>query len=145
MYTTTNSIDNRRNGFTIIEVIITIVIIGILLGIGIMSFANSQNRAKKEQAIAVADKVKLVLDSYYSEKDRFPKEQTVLVSYLNSKSQTETATLFGNTTNFVYAATTASGGTCAETGINKCEKYTITVKKAAWLGGSSDNDVVVTP
>lgn len=132
-------------GFTVVEIVVVVVVIGILLSIGIVSFANSQNRAKKEQAIVVGDKVKLVLDSYYSEKNRYPKEQSTIVTYLNSKNQTATATAFGNTTNFGYAATTATGAACNETGVVKCEKYTITVKKAAWQGGSSDSDVVVTP
>lgn len=145
MHVKNNTTINKRNGFTIIEIIVVVAVIGILLGIGIMSFASSQNRAKKEQAIAVADKVKIALGSYYSEKDRYPKDQSVLVTYLNSKNQAATATAFSDTTNFGYLGTAADGTACNETGVTKCEKYTITVKKAAWQGGSSESDVVVTP
>ncbi len=137
--------DKKLAGFTLVEIIIVMVVIGILLTIGVMSFTSSQNRGKKEQAIAVADKVKLTLGTYYSEKDRYPKEQSVVISYLNTKNQTTTASAFGNTATFIYAGTTASGDACSETGANKCEKYTITVKKTAWRGGASEADVVITP
>lgn len=142
---TNNKNSNKHSGFTLIELIIAVVIIGILIGIGITSFTSSQNRAKKEQAISVADKVKLTLGSYYSEKDRYPKDQSTVITYLNTKNQAATATAFGVTANFVYAGTTASGGACSETGASKCEKYTITIKRVAWQGGSSESDVVVTP
>lgn len=136
---------NIQKGFSLIELLVVIAVIGILLGIGITSFANSQNRAKKEQAVAVAEKVKLALGSYYSEKDRYPRNQSTVVSYLNSKNQASTATEFGATATYVYTGTAAGGGTCSDTGADKCEKYTITIQKNAWNGGSSDTNVVVGP
>lgn len=141
-----NNTKSRNNGgFTIIEAIVAVVIIGILLSIGVASFTNSQNRAKKEEAIAVAEKVKLTLGTYYSERDRYPRDHATVVSYLTTKGDSETATEFSNTTNFTYQGTTAGGGNCAETGANKCERYTITVNRAAWNGIASEPNEVITP
>ena len=136
---------SQYGGFTIIEVIAVVGIIGILLAIGVMSFSSLQNNAKKEEAIAVADKVKLRLDSYFSEKDRYPKTQSTVISYLTTKGDTKTATEFSDTIKFVYTGTTASGESCDETGANKCERYTITISKTVWNGGTSESDEVITP
>lgn len=140
----TNAQRSQR-GFTLIELIVIIVIIGILLALGIGSWSSSQNRSKKEAAVAVAEKVKLTLGTYFTEKDRYPAAQGTVTSYLTSKGDSATATSFGDTSKFVYTGLTASGGACNETGANKCEKYTITINKSVWQGGSSDSDVVVTP
>jgi len=132
-------------GFTIVEIVIILVVLGMLLSVGLMSFTNFQNRSKKETAIAVADKVKLTLSTYYSEKDRYPHAQTGVggvSEYLSAKGDTVTATEFVNTSKYVYQATTAIGTPCSGGGVDKCEKYTITVKKETWSG---DSDVTVTP
>lgn len=134
-----------RLGFTIVELIIVVVVIGILLTLGIGSFTSSQNRAKKEEAIATAEKVKVILGSYFSEKDRYPKQQSTVISYLTSKGDTKAATALGDATKFVYAGTTASGGSCDETGANRCEKYTLTIRKTIWNGGGSESDEVIRP
>ena len=139
-------ITNGQTGFTIIEVIVVVAVIGILIGIGIGSFASTQNRTIKEEAKVTADKVKLVLDKYFSEKDRYPRAQSTVVNYLNSKGDTETATLFNDTSVYTYSGTTAEGATtCTETGGVRCERYTITIHKTAWDGADSEADIVVTP
>lgn len=145
MDTQSKSAARRYAGFTIIELVTIIAVIGILLTIGVASFSSSQSRAKKEEAVAVAEKAKLMLNSYFSEKDRYPRTQTALTNYLTLKGDTKSATALGDTTKYVFEGTTGAGGTCADTGFPKCDKYTITVKKAAWQGGASDSDAVVTP
>lgn len=132
-------------GFTVVELVVVIVLIGVLLVAGMVSLTSSGNRSKKESAIAVADKVKLALGTYYSEKNRYPQSQTGgsgVTGYLTSKGDTATAAEFGDTAKFVYAATTATGTACSDSGVAKCEKYVITVKKETWAG---DSDVTVRP
>lgn len=132
-------------GFTVVELVVVVVLFGILLVVGTLSLASSQNRSKRESAVATADKVKLALASYYSEKNRYPQAQTGaggVTGYLTAKGDTATATEFGNTAKFTYTATTATGAACSDSGTDKCEKYVITVKKETWAG---DSDVRVTP
>lgn len=145
MYMREKKDTTSKAGFTVIEMIVVMVILGILITVGMISFTSWQNRGKQESAVAVAEKVKLILDTYYSEKDRFPQAQTgatSVVSYLTSKGDTSAATEFGNTAKYTYTATTATGAACSDTGTNKCEKYVITVKKETWSGSS---DITVKP
>lgn len=137
--------NDKVNGFTIVEIIIVVGVIAILLGIGIGTFANTQNRAKKEEFITVAEKVKVHLNTYYSEKNRYPSTMATVVSYLNSRGETELVTDFNNSSAFTYAALDAAGTSCADTGADACERYTITINKTAWGGGTADTNKVIEP
>ncbi len=136
---------SHRSGFTIIEVIVVVSIIGILLAVVIVGVGSYQSRAKKADATAAAEQVKLKLSTYFQSRNRYPVTQTDVVNYLNSVGATDLGTKFTSTTNYSYAATMADGSTCTLTGVSTCDKYTITVKKAAWNGNSSDSDVTITP
>lgn len=125
--------------------IVVITIIGILLAIGIGFLGSTQSRSKKESAVATAEKVKLKLTGYFDDKNRYPRTQAEVTSYITGLGDTTMATDFGDTTKFDYLGTTPDGSTCAATGVVKCEKYTITVKKSGWQGNVTDSDVVVTP
>lgn len=133
-----------NNGFTIIEVIVVIAVIGVLLAIGIGSFNSSQNRAKKEEAVAIAEKVKLHLGTYFSKNDQYPRNQTQVVSDLTASDKVTLANDFSNTSKFSYTATNGAGIACDSTTI-RCEKYTITVKKETWNGGAAESDEILRP
>ena len=145
MYTKNRDTVQKSRGFTIVEIFVVIAVIGVLLAIGIGSWSSSQNRSKKETAVAVAEKVKLSLGKYFTSYDRYPATQSKVTNYLTTQGDTSLATSFGDTTKFVYSGTTASGGACDDTTAARCEKYTITVKKTIWQGGTSDTDVTVMP
>lgn len=135
----------KTSGFTIVEIIIVVGVMAILLGIGIGAFTNTQNRAEKEEFITVAEKVKLHLGTYYSEKNRYPSALATIVTYLNSRGETELATEFNNPAAFTYAATDAAGTACADTGEDACERYAITINRTAWGGGTADSNEVIEP
>lgn len=142
---TKNKSNARRSGFTVVEVIIVIVIIGILLALGVGSWTSSQNHARRETAIGVAEKVKLSLGKYFNTYDRYPSTRAKVTTYLTEQGDTTTATTFSDTAKFDYLGMSASGGPCDDTTVNRCEKYRITVKRAIWQGGTTDTDVTVTP
>lgn len=135
-----------KKGFTVIELVIVIVIIGIVTAIGVSWVSSSANRAKKDGAVATATQVKQELSAYFSAKGRYPQTQTQVTTFLtNERNKTELATEFGSTALFGYQGTTGAGGACSATGQPACEKYTITVKKSGWGGTAADSDITIAP
>lgn len=76
----------RENGFTLIEVLTVIIIIGILAAIAIPKFASSSLNARRKADITTAHQVKGALDRYQLENGAYPKntELTVTDGAVNS-------------------------------------------------------------
>ena len=55
----------QRRGFTIVEIIITITIMGILLTLTVVTLGNNQMRARDEERKADIESIALNLESYY--------------------------------------------------------------------------------
>jgi prepilin-type N-terminal cleavage/methylation domain-containing protein len=138
----------KKRGFTIVELMVVIAVIGILLSIVVISYSGYQTRAKKSAVNATIQQVKLKLGDYYTDNNSFPKTKADVVTYLNSVNASSVATDFNttkNSTSIVYTPTASGGGSCT-TGspVPACVQYTITVAPAYWGGGSSDTAISVT-
>ncbi len=136
----------RTRGFTIIEVIVVLVVMGILLGVVGAYLGSSAKQSRREAAETVAQKVKIKLGSFYSEKNRYPISTAEAVTYLNSPTggnDTELGTSFNDNSKFQYAPRTNSGVVCTTGNAVQCDRYTITILKNGWGGSSSDVDIVV--
>lgn len=120
-----------RKGFTVVEVIVVIVIIGIVLTVGMIGVGESNKRNSRETAVAAAERVKIHLSAFYSEKDRYPVDREEARVYLATKDA-ELATTFSDTVKFDYAPRSAADGSCSLTLGSTCKRYTITVKAEAW-------------
>ena len=129
----------NQSGFTIVELLIVIVIIGILATIGFVSFANAQNRAKKSKAEATISQVKSKLGEHFAENNNYPVDKSAVVTYLNANGGSTTATEFGGT-DYGYTASPAS---CDNTATD-CTSFTLTASASYWNGESSEN-ISVTP
>lgn len=62
---------HRNGGFTMIEVMIAVAIIGVLASVAIPTFQNYQNRSKRSEAFANLSAIAKLETSYYGEYDAF--------------------------------------------------------------------------
>ena len=75
-----------RNGFTLIEIIMVIVIIGIIAAVSIPAFVNLQNEAKQKSELSIIGAVKSGIHNYYAESltlSRLPRYPVVLDNATN--------------------------------------------------------------
>ncbi|MDP2980736.1 MAG: prepilin-type N-terminal cleavage/methylation domain-containing protein [Candidatus Omnitrophota bacterium] len=121
-----------RKGFTLVEVLIVVIIIGILASIGIPQFAASIEKAKGGEARAGLGHIQTGEKVYYAEKEFYtnnigtPGVQGDLDIILTQKFWTFTMSTPSSTT---YIATaTRSGGT--QSG------QTLTMDQAGTIGGT---------
>lgn len=138
------SSSNKTRGFTIVELIVIIVVIGILAGIGIVSYSGSQNRAKKESYNATAQQIKLKLAEYYTDKNMYPDGGTSALAYLNATGSESLATTVSTSGQYNYQPRTKAGAGCTEAARN-CQDYTITISATNWRGASPADDIIVRP
>lgn len=66
----------RENGFTLIEVLVVIIIIGVLGAIAIPKLASSTENAQRKADVATAHQVKAALDRYEVENGTYPTDLT---------------------------------------------------------------------
>lgn len=75
------------NGFTIVEMLITIVIIGILMTIGITSFSNIRTEVQDQDKLSKATVISQALENYYEKHGEYPDcNQIVGVSSTDASS-----------------------------------------------------------
>ena len=96
---------NSTTGFTIVELLIVIVVIGILAAITIVAFNGIQNRGKTSSAQSAATGVDKKAEAYNADKGTYPVSSAILTG----AASTETFALSGVafTTTAITAAPTA--------------------------------------
>ena len=62
----------KERGFTLIEIIIVVAIIGILVAIALPQYQNYQIRSKVTEALVLSTSVKRALESYYADHGEWP-------------------------------------------------------------------------
>jgi len=63
---------NKRAGFTLVELIVVIAIIGLLAGVLLPALSSSRTTAKKTQARAEMDQIEVAWEAYLLEYRKFP-------------------------------------------------------------------------
>lgn len=66
----------HRSGFTIVEIIVVIAVIGILMTIGVVSYSGMQTRARDTDRVADIDSMAAALESYYERLGKYPDQAT---------------------------------------------------------------------
>lgn len=61
-----------KNGFTIIELLVTIVVIGILATIMIVSYSGIQQRSRDSGRASDITQLKIALEKYHAEESQYP-------------------------------------------------------------------------
>ncbi|MCA9368916.1 MAG: type II secretion system protein [Pseudomonadales bacterium] len=72
MYNTQVSKKNATKGFTLVELLIVIVIIGLLSAIGLSSFISSQKKGRDARRKADLSAIQSALELYYNDFDAYP-------------------------------------------------------------------------
>lgn len=99
----------NKKGFTLIELMIVVAIIGILAAIAIPNFLNYQCKAKQTEAKTSLGNVRMAEEAYYAEYDTY--SSTLADIGFAVKGNTEYAiTVSANSTTFTATATATIGG-----------------------------------
>ena len=145
------SLKQKQSGFTIVELLIVIVIIGILAGLVITTFVGIQARARDSERQTDINAVQKQLEAYYAQNGAYPTLANITDSTWRSGNgfkldpkaiqdptgQTNiagTAASATNKTTYGYVTTASCGAATDNTGgalnpATPCTTYTV----SAWL------------
>ncbi len=131
----------KQRGFTIVELVVAISVIGVIASIVLVSYIGTQNRSIRSSHDATAQQAKLKLSEYFTDNGRYPENGFAVLQYFTDSGSGELRKTIEDSGAYDYVATTSGGGGCNEMSRN-CQTYTITVSASNWSGQSSDNIIV---
>ncbi len=108
-----------RSGFTIVELLIVIVVIGILAGLVFVQFNNVQGRARDSERKADIRLIESKLAEYRADNSAYP---AALSDLSDIPAEALAGPKSGET--YTYTATATGGGACT-TAAKDCANYTI--------------------
>lgn len=129
-----------KNGFTIVELIVIVAVIGILGTIAIVSYGGARQNAARSAAETTAQQVKLKIGEYYTDNNFYPLTASVIDTYLRGSNAAGLADDFDELVD--NGATYTPTASCNNTSI-LCATYTISIPASAW--GGSGAALTVTP
>lgn len=146
------SLKKRNEGFTIVELLIVIVVIGILALLVITTYSGIQQKARNSQRQTDVQSIQTQLEAFYSQNGYYPSltdmnsstwlgtnmkslDQDALIDPSNP-TQSKTLLAAPAAKSYAYAVTDSSGNSCESTDTN-CAKYTLTATYEGTVNGSS--------
>lgn len=146
------SLKKRNQGFTIVELLIVIVVIGILALLVITTYSGIQQKARNSQRQTDLQSLQTQLEAFYSQNGYYPSRTNMNdTAWLaaNMKSLDQEALIDpSNTTNsktlvaapvarsYSYAVLNSSDTSC-EAAADTCAKYTLTGTYEGTVNGST--------
>lgn len=104
----------NEKGFTIVELLIVIVVIGILAAIVIVAYQGVTNRAKTTKSSGLASSVMKKAEAYAAEEGTYPTSITALTGAASTKSYYISTNDVSVTTNATTAPTKTNGETTVQ-------------------------------
>jgi len=118
---------NKSKGFTLIELMVTLVIVAILVSLAVPAYGKYMTKARRSDAIAMLVDVAGEQERFLSERNRYatkPTEMGYDKDELLSKEGHYSISIANNTpTSFVLTATPVSGG--KQAGDEECGAFTL--------------------
>jgi len=76
----------RKNGFTLVELLVTMTVIAILMGLAFVSFSGTKKTARDGKRKADLEQIRSALEMYRSDNEKYPSSLSDLTSggYLSS-------------------------------------------------------------
>ncbi len=133
-------VKSNQRGFTIVELLIVIVVIGILAALVITTFTGIQQKARDTERTTDVKAIHGQVEAYYAQNGKYPTLANLNDSTwrgTNMKGLDQEAlkdpkgsayTLAGSAgaNTYSYAVTAADGTTACDNSTNDCAKYTLT-------------------
>jgi prepilin-type N-terminal cleavage/methylation domain-containing protein len=145
------SLKKRNEGFTIVELLIVIVVIGILALLVITTYSGIQAKARNSKRTSDVKSLQTHVEAYFSQNGYYPSradlnnatwlsanmkslDQNALADPSNPNTKTLVATPAAKS--YAYAVTDSSGNSC-ESDDTTCAKYTLTATYEGTVNGST--------
>lgn len=146
------SLKKRNQGFTIVELLIVIVVIGILALLVITTYSGIQAKARNSKRQTDVASLQTQIEAFFSQNGYYPSltdmnSSTWLTTNMKSLDQnalidpsnpTQSKTLVSAPVakSYSYAVTDSSGASCEATDTN-CAKYTLTATYEGTVNGQT--------
>lgn len=149
------SYQNKERGFTIVELLIVIVVIGILAALVITTFTGIQQKARNTERQTDINAIHGQVEAYYAQNGRYPTLanlndgtfRTANMKGLDAdalkdpKGTAQTLVGAAAASAYSYAALTAGAGACTNVDppavATDCASYTLTATYEGQVGGAS--------
>lgn len=133
------SLKSKQQGFTIVELLIVIVVIGILAALVITTFTGIQKKARDTERTGDIKVLHSQVEAYYAQNGKYPtlanlNDGTWRSSNMKGldaealkdpKGSAQTLGATSSSSQYGYAVTAAGGGTCDNI-TTDCAEYTLT-------------------
>ena len=146
------SLKKRNSGFTIVELLIVIVVIGILALLVITTYSGIQAKARNAKRQTDVASVQTQLEAFFSQNGYYPSladmnsgtwlsgnmkslDQNALVDPSNP-TQSKTLVASPAAKSYAYAVSDSSGNSCETTDTN-CAQYTLTATYEGTVNGAT--------